>query len=166
MDAIFLGTTQHVKSLPPLTTTNVTGTSVSLSENIKIRGVVLDSQLSFNSHNYLQPFKVLFLLYWGSSTYSPYSYWRHHQDHRVFIGWLPPQLCQLHAAWYIDKKRWTASSNTKLSGASHYTTMRTNQHHEDVQTYTGFLSSTALTSRWQLRHKRFYSLVNHRNCHR
>ena len=33
-DVILLGTTQHAKSLPPITTINVAGTSVLLSENI------------------------------------------------------------------------------------------------------------------------------------
>ena len=49
-DAILFGTAQRSKSLPPITTINVAGTTVSLSKTIKILGVVLDSKLSFDSH--------------------------------------------------------------------------------------------------------------------
>ena len=41
-------TVQRAKSVPHSATIHVAGTSVSLSENIKILGIVLDSKLSFN----------------------------------------------------------------------------------------------------------------------
>ena len=48
-DAILLGTAQRSKLLPLITNINVAGTTVSLSKNIKILDVVLDSKLSFDS---------------------------------------------------------------------------------------------------------------------
>ena len=49
-DAILLGTSMRSKTISNLNTINVAGTPVALSDSIKILGVVLDKNLTFDSH--------------------------------------------------------------------------------------------------------------------
>ena len=133
-NAILTGTTQRAKSLPPIITINVTDISVSLSENIKIIGTVLDSKLSFNSHiaNLLK---------------SCFYYIRDIRHIRpAFTDDVAKTSCNncslvdccLNYAnsilfGMLAKKHRMASSNPQHSGMSRYTTTRMNQHHKDVQ---------------------------------
>ena len=49
-DAILLGTSMRSKRIPTLNTIHVAGTPVALSDSIKILSVVLDNNLTFDSH--------------------------------------------------------------------------------------------------------------------
>ena len=48
-DAIIFGTTQHTRSLQNLSTVNVAGAIVPISDHIKVLGVILDSRLIFDT---------------------------------------------------------------------------------------------------------------------
>ena len=49
-DAIIFGTAQRTRSLPNLSTVNVAGAIVSISDHIKLLGLILASGLTFNTH--------------------------------------------------------------------------------------------------------------------
>ena len=49
-DAVLFGTNQYVKSLSNTSKLNVVGTSVALSNKVKLLGVTLDRHLTFDSH--------------------------------------------------------------------------------------------------------------------
>ena len=130
-DAILLGIAQRARSLPFITNINVAGTFVSLSENIKILGVVLHCKLSFNSH----------IANFSRSCFD------HIHDSSTFVQLLQttsPRPSRAHCLvaasttptpYYLARRQnnRTASSNPNHSGTSRHTTTRTNQHHEDFQ---------------------------------
>ena len=113
-----------VPGCPPIITISVSGTPVSLSENIKILGIVLDIKLSFNSR-IANLSKSCFLPYSGSS--------KCFQDQRVSLVSFRFLLLQLILFGTSVKNniRWLHRIQSTL--ASRYTTTRTNQHLEDVE---------------------------------
>lgn len=49
-DAVLFGTQQRLRSFPSISSINVAGSSICLSDHVKILGVILDNKLTFNSH--------------------------------------------------------------------------------------------------------------------
>ena len=158
-DDILLGTIERAKSLPlpPL--------SMSLASLFHCQNLWHNPQWqAFIKFPYRQPFKVMFLPCLCSSIDSSSVYRRRHQDHRMLIAWLPPELCQLH----VHKKTLDSFIKSKPLW-SHYTTMQMNRHHEDVERPT--LASCQVSYRLHcgIAHihslTMLYSRVNHRTCH-
>ena len=166
-DAILHSTNQHAKSLPPLTTIYVAGTSVLLSENIKIFGVVLDNKLSFNL--LFSNLSVMCLPYLGSSTFIQLLLILFD----IFIQLLPttsPKPSSTHwlvAASTMPTSYFLVYRQKILDGFIEFKAL----WHESLYnvdesasqrcsgTYISFLSNIASISRWQHSRTRFYSLV-------
>ena len=156
-----LGTFQRAKSLPPLTSVNVVGTSISLPDNIKILGLVFNSKLSFNLHFskvIFLPYLLLFGIFVQLVLMTPP---RPTWVHLLVATSTTPTLyflvrCQKTLDVFIESK---AIWHELLHNSVDESTSRRRS-----KTYTGFLSSTALTSRWQHSYTRFYNPMNRRTC--
>jgi len=100
-----------------ITTVNVTDTTATLKEKIKILGVTLDNHLTMDSQ--VSVLSVCFLPHPCLATHTAGHYRRSSQNHRLFIRYLPSRLCQLSAVWNLGEKYSSPSAN-----AEHHRTSR------------------------------------------
>ena len=97
-EAILLSTHPRNKSLDNITQVDVDGSSIPISDNIKLLGVTIDSSLAFNKHVSLD-MPVLPVPHPSFSSHSPHP---RCQTGCTRFGEFQTRLCQFNHVWHVE----------------------------------------------------------------
>ena len=121
-DAIIFGTAQRTRYLPNLSTVDVAGAIVPISDHIKLLGVTLDSRLAFNTH--ISAVEIIFFRYSSPPSHPFSTYHRFCQEHCMFSHWLPSHLCQCNPGRHRWQEYEAHPAYPEHVGSSGYTPVR------------------------------------------